>query len=309
METIMDSDTLAPARLLGAADQEVFKRDGAVRLCGATSAAWVDQLRRGMERNIREPGPFFRRLSEPGQPGDFLIDMWSRERIPEFQAYIETSGVAEIAATALGEPQARLLQDTWFAKRAGTIERTPWHHDTVIFGPFLSIWVALDPIPKAASLEFIRGSHLWNRYFMPQSYFASESGAAMLRETERYYLDYHRSAPATGTETGTETGRGVSRFEPIPDIEAERSQYDIISWDMEAGDCIVFDALTLHGAPGNPMAQDARRFVTRWVGSNAVLAPHGENTIGVLRQQGFEVPFGVGEPVHGRLFPLLPSPA
>jgi ectoine hydroxylase-related dioxygenase (phytanoyl-CoA dioxygenase family) len=280
-----------------AADRDAFRRDGAVRLRGATSAAWIDQLRQGVERNIREPGPFFRRLSEPGQPGDFLIDMWSRARIPEFQAYIEMSGVAEIAAEALGEPQARLLQDTWFAKRAGTVERTPWHHDTVIFGPFLSIWVALDPIPKAASLEFIRGSHLWNRYFMPQSYFVSEGGASLLRETERYYLDYHRSAPSTG----------LSRFEPIPDIEAERDRYDIISWDMAAGDCIVFDALTLHGAPGNPSTQDARRFVTRWVGSGAVLAPHGENTIGVLRQQGFDVPFGVGEPVRGPLFPLLPT--
>ncbi len=308
----MECETVAPDRFFGAEDRAAFKRDGAVRLRGATTDAWVDQLRQGMDRNIREPGPFFRRLSEPGQPGDFLIDMWSRERIPEFRAYIETSGVAGIAAAALGEPQARLLQDTWFAKRAGTIERTPWHHDTVIFGPFLSIWVALDPIPKAASLEFIRGSHLWNRYFMPQSYFASDSGASLLRESERYYLDYHRTMPETGARTGaqmgTEAGKtaAVSRFEPIPDIEAARHRYDIISWDMEAGDCIVFDALTLHGAPGNPSTVDARRFVTRWVGSSAVLAPHGETTIGVLRQQGFDVPFGVGEPVHGRLFPLLP---
>jgi len=292
----MTSDTLGRCCLLSAADREAFRRDGAVRLRGVTSADWVEQLRQGVERNIREPGPFFRRLSEPGQPGDFLIDMWSRERIPQFQAYIETSGVAEIAAAALGEPQARLLQDTWFAKRAGTIERTPWHHDTVIFGPFLSIWVALDPIPKDASLEFIRGSHLWRKYFMPQSYFASENSASMLRETERYYLDYHRGAPQSG----------LSRFEPIPDIEAERCRYDIISWEMEPGDCILFDALTLHGAPGNPSSRDARRFVTRWVGAQAVLAPHGENTIGVLRQQGFDVPFGVGEPVRGRLFPLLP---
>jgi hypothetical protein len=78
---------------------------------------------------------------------------------------------------------------------------------------------------------------------------------------------------------------------------------------MEPGDCILFDALTLHGAPGNPSSRDARRFVTRWVGAQAVLAPHGETTIGVLRQQGFDVPFGVGEPVRGRLFPLLPSSA
>src|SRR3546814_13236505 len=51
----------------------------------------------------------------------------------------------------------RLAQDTWFAKRPGTSERTPWHHDTVIAGPFCSVWVALDPTPRQATLEFVRG--------------------------------------------------------------------------------------------------------------------------------------------------------
>jgi ectoine hydroxylase-related dioxygenase (phytanoyl-CoA dioxygenase family) len=304
--TIRSAPAGVPAvrEFLSADQRTAFERDGALCLRSAVSAHWIEQLKSGVERNIREPGPFFRRLSEPDQPGAFFTDMWTRHRIPEFSDYIERSGVAAIAAAALGEPRVRLLQDTWFAKRAGTVERTPWHHDTVIFGPFLSIWVALDRMPRNSSLEFVRGSHRWNRYFMPRSYFDPEKDGTSLQETQRYYLEYHRAAPA---QPGAPTE--MSRFEPIPDIEGDRARYDILSWDMEAGDCILFHALTLHGAPGNPSATDARRFVTRWVDSTAVLAPHGESTIGVLRQQGFDVPFGVGDPIRGDMFPLLPPKA
>jgi len=283
------------------ADRTKLHRDGAVLLRGVVTPHWVERLREGIERNVLDPGPFFRRLSEPDQPGDFLIDLWTRNRVPEFADYIAHSGVAAIAAAALGEPRVRLLQDTWFAKRAGTIERTPWHHDTVIFGPFLSIWVALDPMSRAAALEFVRGSHRWNRFFMPPSYFDAndEAGMEALRESQRYYLEYHRGEAARKEPE--------ARFEPVPDIEGARGRYDILSWDMEAGDAIVFDALTLHGAAGNPSDGDARRFVTRWVHSSAVLAPHGESTLAVLRKQGFDVPFGVGEPIRGEMFPLLPD--
>lgn len=286
----------------GDAARAALQRDGAVCLRGAVDAFWIDQLRRGVERNILEPGPLFRRLSEPDQPGGFMTDMWTRARIPEFAAFVAQSDIAALAAAALGEPRARLLQDTWFAKRAGTIERTPWHHDTVIFGPFLSIWAALDPIPPEAALAFVRGSHRWNRYFMPARYFETDGGQQSLREVERYYLDYHRGETARRGDDAA-----ACRFEPTPDIDANPGAYDILSWDMQPGDCIVFNALTLHGAPGNPSAADARRFVTRWVGAGAVLAPHGESTVGALREHGFDVPFGVGDPIEGRMFPLLPA--
>lgn len=301
--TVVDPDCEPAANqdrapILAADALQSFQRDGAVRLQGILSPDRIDRLRAGIARNIREPGPFFRRLSDAGQPGDFLTDMWTRERIPEFHDYIETSGVATLAAAALGEPSVRLLQDTWFLKRAGTAERTPWHHDTVVVGPFVSLWVALDPMPRGTSLEFVRRSHRWNRYFMPPSYFTMPDCAATLRETERYYLQYHRGLGDFSQRT--------SRFEPTPDIEADRSKYDILSWDMDAGDGILFDALTLHGAPGNPGHEDVCRFVTRWIGSTTILAPHGETTIGVLRQHGFDVPFGVGDVVSGSMFPLLP---
>ncbi len=157
---------------------------------------------------------------------------------------------------------------------------------------------------RSASLEFVRGSHRWNRFFMPPSYFdTSDRKGRRVCSASRSAtsLEYHRSE---GRPAGT---GGKYGFEPVPDIEGARDRYDILSWDMAAGDAIVFDALTLHGAPGNPSDGDARRFVTRWVHSSAVLAPHGESTLNVLRQQGFEVPFGVGEAIRGDMFPLLPD--
>ncbi|MEO1198400.1 MAG: phytanoyl-CoA dioxygenase family protein [Pseudomonadota bacterium] len=282
-------------------DLERLNTDGAVRLTGAIPMSWVEALRQGVERGVREPGPLFGDLGGAEQPGGFYVDTWTRDRIPEFDAFVRDSDIATIAARCLGEPRVRLMQDTWFVKRPGTIERTPWHHDNVIFGPFLSIWVALDPIPRECSLEFVRGSHTWKRYFMPQRYFQAENGDDSLPDTETYYDAHNRSQ--AGSDGAAEFDY---RLEPIPDIEANRAQYDIMSWDMAPGDCLIFHALTLHGAPGNPNATEARRFVTRWVGSRAVLAPHGEEIVKGLQKLGFDVPIGPGDPIRGELFPLLP---
>jgi ectoine hydroxylase-related dioxygenase (phytanoyl-CoA dioxygenase family) len=59
----------------------------------------------------------------------------------------------------------------------------------------------------------------------------------------------------------------------MPDIEGDRKSYDILSWDLQPGDCIVFHALTVHGAPGNPSQQRGRRALsTFWMGDDATYA-------------------------------------
>jgi ectoine hydroxylase-related dioxygenase (phytanoyl-CoA dioxygenase family) len=135
---------------------------------------------------------------------------------------------------------------------------------------------------------------------MPKTYFETTDDDKLL-ETEKYYLDYHK-----GELRQNNPAENASLFEPLPDIEKNKAQFEIISWDMEAGDCILFHALTLHGAPGNCGDAPMRRFVTRWVNSKAVLSPHGETTKSMLLAHGFHVPFSAGEPVRGELFPLLP---
>jgi ectoine hydroxylase-related dioxygenase (phytanoyl-CoA dioxygenase family) len=271
---------------------QALDRDGAICLRGAFAQDWIDIAAEGIRRNLERRSVMFQSYSPEGK-GAFYSDIWSRRQIPQFQTFALESPAAAIAARCLRTRTVRLLQDTWFFKSPGTQARTPWHHDNVVLGPFLSVWVALDPIPREAALEFVRGSHRWNQLFMPANFF--EDDQKNLPATEEFYARYHRQFDIAASQA----------FSRVPDIEARREDYDIQSWDMDAGDCLVFHARTLHGAPGNTLTHDTRRMVTRWVGETAVLAPHGRTVIDRLVAEGFDVDLAVGEPIRGDLFPVV----
>ena len=101
-----------------------------------------------------------------------------------------------------------------FLKEGGENRRTPWHQDA----PYLSVegdhlavvWISFDPVTKADSLEFVRGSHRATLY--------NTSAFDPTDETAPIY-------------------EGLPR---LPDIEADRSRFDIISWAVEPGDVLVF---------------------------------------------------------------------
>jgi ectoine hydroxylase-related dioxygenase (phytanoyl-CoA dioxygenase family) len=271
---------------------QAFDRDGAICLRGAFTRHWIDVAADGIRRNIENPSPMFQSFSPQGE-GAFYSDIWSRRQIPQFEAFALESPAAAIAARCLRTSTVRLMQDTWFSKSPGTRTRTPWHHDNVVLGPCCSIWVTLDPLPREAALEFVRGSHRWNQLFMPANFFESEQKD--LPAVEEFYARYHGQFDIAASET----------FSRVPDIEARREDYDILSWDMEPGDCLVFHARTLHGSPGNALNYDARRMVTRWIDETAVLAPHGGTVVDRLVAEGFDVDLAVGAPIRGELFPVV----
>ncbi|RAI45734.1 phytanoyl-CoA dioxygenase family protein [Rhodoplanes roseus] len=271
---------------------EALDRDGAICLRGAFDPVWIDLAAEGIRRNLEHPTTMFQRFAAEGQ-GGFYSDLWARRQIPQFERFALESPAAAIAAQCLGVDKVRLLQDTWFVKVPGTPVRTPWHHDNVVLGPFCSIWVALDPIPRDATLEFVRGSHRWDRLFMPASYF--DNGNASLPAVEQFYDKYHGRFDLSEKAV----------FSLVPDIEANRDDYEILGWDLEPGDCLVFHARTLHGSPGNRLTHDTRRMVTRWVDETAVLAPHGGSVVERLAAEGFDVDLAVGSPIRGSLFPLV----
>ena len=66
---------------------------------------------------------------------------------------------------------------------------------------------------------------------------------------------------------------GDADLEELPDINANRQDYDIVGYDMKAGDALIFSAWILHGAPGN--AGNLRRVAlsTRWLGDDALWSP------------------------------------
>ncbi len=223
--------------------QPQYARDGAVCVRGAFSQAWLDTLARGVERNMAEPGPLSKEYTPAGSPGRFFGDYCNWRRIPEYQDFLLHSPSARIAGMLMGASKVNLFHEHVLVKEPGTNEKTPWHHDqpywTVNGTQVCSIWMSLDPVPRHTAVEFLAGSHAWNRWFRPKRFQDSADHQA-------------------------------EDFEPMIDVEAERAQHRFIGWDLEPGDCVVFHALTLHGAPGTTGSPHRRRAIAgRWTGDDA----------------------------------------
>lgn len=261
-------------------DIAAFHEDGVVCLRGVFAPRWIELVARGIERNLRQPGPLFAENTAPGEPGRFCSDMSTWPAIPEFREYGFVSPAASIAGQLMQATAVVFLEDQWFLKEPGTSTRTPWHQDLPYYdieGEFCSVWMPLDPIPRDASIEFLRGSHRWNRLFMPAS-FQNE------------------------TPLGDPGSEGDGRYERMPDIEARRDAYDIAGWDLEPGDAIIFSARMVHGAPGNRRGTTRmRRMATRWAMAEARYAPKGYVWSGLAEGHGLSP----GDPLPCAVFPVV----
>jgi len=231
-------DCVTPERI------EAFQRDGVTLLQGAFSPDWIETLRRGLEKNIAAPGPHRREYTGEGKPGHFFGDYCNWRRIAEYEDFARNSPAADIAGALMGSRKVNLFHEHVVVKEPGTEERTPWHHDQPYYcvsgNDNVSLWIPLDPVPRERSVEFVRGSHRWDRWFTPTKFVG---------------VDYERD------DAG---------FETIPDIEAARGDYDIVSFALAPGDCAAFHFRTVHGAPGNASKGTWRRAVSfRWTGDDA----------------------------------------
>jgi hypothetical protein len=121
-------------------------------------------------------------------------------------------------------------------------------------------------------LEFIAGSHRWEKRWKP----IGVGGVVISDEP----------------------------LEALPDIDAERDKYDIVSWAVEPGDALLFHARTVHGARGNRSANRGRRaLTTRWCGDDVVYRPIS-GQMPLMWSHGLQP----GDSLSGRLFPqILPE--
>ena len=72
---------------------EDFQRDG-VALIPRLFGEFVDVLRDGVDRNMREPGPYAAENLKDGEAGRFFDDYCNWDRIPEFQKTVYESPAA-----------------------------------------------------------------------------------------------------------------------------------------------------------------------------------------------------------------------
>lgn len=230
------------------ADVVDFERDGAVCLRGLFETAWLDRIQAGIEKDMAEPGPLYRIVSGEDDPGLFFADHHMWQRWLEFRAFVHESPAGEIAVRLLRSHRINFYFDALWIKEPGTAEPSVWHQDQPYYNvdgrQTCVIWLPLDLIDAETSLQLVRGSHNWGRWFSPESF-----GQGV-------------------NERGMGSG---AKFETIPDIDAGDHEY--LVWAVEPGDCVAFHGLTVHGARGNRRRDRRRRaLTTHWLGDDTVFA-------------------------------------
>jgi len=259
-------------------DQEraTFARDGVVFLPDRIDERWRARIAAVIDRDMAAPGPFHHHYESEHGRFHATSRLWQSD--PDARAYVFESPLPALAAQLLGSRKVNLLYDQIFVKEPGTEAPTAWHQDHVVWpiegSQVISFWLALDRVTrKSSAVEYIRGSHRWNRRFQP--YPLSRSRV----------LNYPRD-PA---------------LEEMPDIDTERDKYDIVSWDMEPGDLVAFHSLIVHGAGGNFTTDQRRRgYSVRYTGEDVRFSPH-LRTMKVLENPELRP----GQPLDSTLFPIV----
>lgn len=189
---------------------------------------------------------------------------------PEVKRFEMESALPEIAATLLRASKLNLFVDQLFVKEPGTATRTAFHVDESYFNlsgdQVCTAWVSLDRVTRDGSaMGYVRGSHRWSNLFLPNN-FVSQNTFGSGRETPQARV-------------------------PLPDIEGNPADFDLVFYEVEPGDVIVHHTRTVHGSGGNRTLDRRRRALSiRYCGDDA-------RWLGSGPFQGCEVK--AGEPVDG----------
>jgi ectoine hydroxylase-related dioxygenase (phytanoyl-CoA dioxygenase family) len=266
-----------PARTLSPEEIQRYHDDGVVMIRQAIDPNWLRLIEAGVERargDMSLQGRFMSRKTRGYQMDTFL---W--KHVDEIRDAIYYGPFAHWAQQLLGAREVRFFYDQMFVKEPGTDAPTPWHQD-LSFWPIrgeqiTSFWIPLDPVTRESSgLMYVRGSHRWPQRFKAIS---PDYVAAIIDE----------------------------KMDDIPDINANPDQYELLDWEMEPGDILMFHPLTLHGSYGNSHRSRRRRALAlRWTGDDVVWAPSAKRMPVYYRHDS-----KAGGALNGAAFPrILPAP-
>jgi ectoine hydroxylase-related dioxygenase (phytanoyl-CoA dioxygenase family) len=262
-----------------------YQDDGVVCVRRLLDDSWIARMRRAVDRVTDNPGPM-RESYSPEQPGRFFSEKFLWTVDPDFRAFVYESPVAAAVGRLMGATKINLFYDHLLVKEPGTEAPTHWHQDSN-FWPFqgaqiCSVWFPLDAVDLSnGALEFVRGSHAWyDRPMSRQALFGNRDGQPQ--------------------DAGDDGAMRVDDTPEQPNIEAHREDFDIVSWDLDPGDALIFTALTLHFAPPNLTAGRRRALSTRWLGDD-VRYRRKAKMLQLIRDPGL----ADGQPPDCELFPVI----
>lgn len=244
-------------------DVDRFARDGVICLRAALDQTWVDRLQAATADAMANPVAHSRRHgAKSDSEAAFFAEIDIYRRHPVFREFATAGPLRPIAARLLQSTKLNLYGDQLLVKEAGTSTPTPWHHDQPYWRlkgtKVISIWVALDVVNREnGAVEYVRGSHLDGKLYRPQ-------------------------------EFGDDKRFKDMTLDRLPDIDARRDDFDIVSYDMEPGDVIAFHARTLHGSPPNQSSRSRRALSVRYIGDDVVydILP-GQPGHSIVKDAGF----------------------
>jgi Phytanoyl-CoA dioxygenase (PhyH) len=213
------------------------------------------------------------------QQGQFLYDVAAWKHSVEVRHVAMDSALPPLVADLLGAGYLNFWEDTTFVKTPGTRQKTAFHQDLAYFqidgGQCVIVWIPLDPADQSnGTMEYVAGSHLWDEVYAP-NVFVSQTPLAKSPEKR------------------------------CPDIEGNRSAYDIRSFDVQPGDVIIHHVRTVHGAGGNPSSRMRRAMSLRYCDDGV----RYYDRPGAIPQYGVAHDLADGDRLFSRDYPVVwPKP-
>jgi len=226
--------------------REEFRENGVVFIEKALDPESMRKAEDAYNWSLAHPSPGASNFVTRDSAATFYQDLANPKAPAEYRKMLEASPAADVAAALWGKPDVWFMYEQVFLKEGGESRRTPWHQDSSylpIEGDDIAVvWISFESVAKENSLEFVRGSHRGVLY--DGSRFDPEDDTAPLY------------------------GNGV--LPRLPNIEAEREKWDIVSWAVNPGDVLVFHTGMLHGGAATHGSLRRRTLSLRFFGDDTV---------------------------------------
>ncbi len=204
-----------------------FRRERVVCVKQIIGEEFLQRLRTASYAQQQNPTRWAGDFTEKDSTGQFFMDRHMHAYQTHWREILFESGQGRVAAQAMGVAQIRAYFDHLWMHAPNTPQDFDWHQD-LPYWPFkgrdiCSIWIALEP---DSTIEFVRGSGTWGKWFRPV-------------------------LPGGEITTDLKDWVGASYQDEMPDFGADPARWEFITYEIEAGDAIVFDGAIVHKLPGN----------------------------------------------------------
>ena len=229
-----------------------YHRDGVVLLPSMFDDEWIRLLKNGLSANCTNPSNRSRVWDRDAAGRTMFYDSQAWQGINEYRQFIFDSPAAHIAAQLMGSAAINFYFDAVFVRSPGSQFATPWHQDEPYWSvegyDTCTLWMPLVPVKRENALAYVPGSHRLDSVFNQFNFGnLNPDGRTGIDQ-----VDFSTVAEAT-----------------FPDISADPQAFGVVSWDMQPGDCVVFNSRIMHGGSGKlDEDQELRVFTTKWLGDD-----------------------------------------